>query len=42
MLSPVQQAKYRVLELDVEQRLRELMNRVRQRAPRPGARSPGE
>ena len=39
MLTPVQQAKYRVLEVDVEQRMRELMNRVRPRqAPRPGAR----
>ncbi len=28
-LSPLQQAKYRVLELDVEQRLRELMGRAR-------------
>ncbi len=28
-LSPLQQAKYRLLELDVEQRLRELMGRVR-------------
>lgn len=31
MLSPVQQAKYRVLELEVEQRMRELMNRARSR-----------
>ena len=43
MLSPLQQAKYRVLELEVEQRMRELMNRVRPRAqPRQGARPPGE
>jgi hypothetical protein len=28
-LTPVQQAKYRVFELDVEQRLRELMRRAR-------------
>jgi hypothetical protein len=28
-LSPLQQAKYRVFELDVEQRLRELMRRAR-------------
>ena len=42
VLTPLQQAKFRVLELEVEQRMRELMNRVRQRAPRPGARSPGE
>jgi hypothetical protein len=36
-LSPLQQAKYRVLELEVEQRLRELMGRARERgalAPR--------
>jgi hypothetical protein len=39
MLTPVQQAKFRVLEVEVEQRMRELMNRVRPRqAPRPGAR----
>jgi hypothetical protein len=30
-LTPLQQAKFRVLELEVEQRLRELTNRVRQR-----------
>ena len=33
-LSPLQQAKYRVLELEVEQRLRELMGRARQRGER--------
>jgi len=33
MLTPVQQAKFRVLEADVEQRMRELMNRVRPRQP---------
>ena len=39
LLTPVQQAKYRVLEMEVEQRMRELMNRVRPRqAPRPGER----
>ena len=39
MLTPVQQVKYRVLEVEVEQRMRELMNRVRPRqAPRPGTR----
>jgi hypothetical protein len=39
VLTPVQQAKYRVLELEVEQRMRELMNRVRPRqAPRKGTR----
>jgi len=39
LLTPLQQAKYRVLEMDVEQRMRELMNRVRPRpAPRPGER----
>lgn len=38
-LTPLQQAKYRVLELEVEQRMRELMNRVRPRqAPRQGTR----
>ena len=31
LLTPVQQAKYRVLEADVEQRMRELMNRARSR-----------
>jgi hypothetical protein len=29
LFTPIQQAKYRVLESDVEQRLRELMNRAR-------------
>jgi len=43
MLDPLQQAKYRVLELEVEQRMRELLNRVRPRsAPRQGARPPRE
>lgn len=36
MLSPLQQAKYRVLEAEVEQRVRELANRAR--AARPGPR----
>jgi hypothetical protein len=37
MLTPLQQAKYRVLEADVEQRMRELMNRARPRqGQRPG------
>ena len=36
MLTPLQQAKYLVLEGDVEQRMRELMNRAR--AARPGGR----
>ena len=37
LLTPVQQAKFRVLEADVEQRMRELMNRVRPRqGQRPG------
>ena len=36
MLTPLQQAKYRVLEGEVEQRVRELMNRTR--ASRPGPR----
>jgi Spy/CpxP family protein refolding chaperone len=39
VLTPVQQAKFRVLELEVEQRLREL---VRRAAPRAGARGPRE
>jgi hypothetical protein len=42
VLTPLQQAKFRVLELEVEQRMRELMNRVRPRAARPGARAPSE
>jgi len=44
MLNPLQQAKYRVLELDVEQRMRELLNRVRppRATPRQGGRPPGE
>ena len=36
LLTPIQQAKYRVLEGEVEQRVRELTNRAR--AARPGAR----
>ena len=36
VLTPIQQAKYRVLEVEVEQRLRELMSRARE--ARPGAR----
>jgi Spy/CpxP family protein refolding chaperone len=39
VLTPLQQAKFRVLELEVEQRMRELVNRVR---PRAGARAPRE
>jgi len=31
VLTPLQQAKYRVLELEVEQRMRELMGRARER-----------
>ncbi len=43
VLTPLQQAKYRVLETEVEQRMRELMNRVRPRAtPRQGQRPSGE
>ncbi len=38
-LTPVQQAKFRVLELEVEQRMREL---VRRAGPRPGGRAPRE
>jgi len=36
LFTPVQQAKYRVLESEVEQRMRELLNRAR--AARPGPR----
>jgi Spy/CpxP family protein refolding chaperone len=39
VLTPVQQAKFRVLELEVEQRMREL---VRRAGPRRGTRSPQE
>jgi hypothetical protein len=39
-LTPLQQAKFRVLELEVEQRLRELMGRARERGG--AARSPRE
>jgi hypothetical protein len=39
LLTPMQQAKYRVLEGEVEQRVRELTNRAR--AARPGARQRG-
>jgi hypothetical protein len=42
VLSPIQQAKFRVLELEVEQRMRDLMNRARPRGQGPGARVPGE
>jgi hypothetical protein len=43
VLTPLQQAKYRVLETEVEQRMRELMNRVRSRgAPRQEGRPPRE
>jgi hypothetical protein len=38
VLTPIQQAKYRVLELEVEQRMRELMSRARQ--PHPDAQKP--
>ncbi len=38
-LSPIQQAKFRVLELEVEQRMREL---VRRAGPRPEGRAPRE
>ena len=37
VLTPIQQAKFRVLELEVEQRMREL---VRRAGPRPGGRGP--
>jgi Spy/CpxP family protein refolding chaperone len=39
VLTPMQQAKFRVLELAVEQRMRELVNRAR---PRAGGRTPRE
>ena len=42
VLSPVQQAKFRILEMEVEQRMRELVSRGRPRAARPGARVPNE
>lgn len=32
-LTPVQQAKYRVLEVEVERRIRELLNQIRQNVP---------
>ncbi len=35
VLSPLQQAKFRLLELEVEQRMRELMGRARPNAARP-------
>lgn len=34
-LTPVQQAKYRILEAEVDRRLRELLNQVRRRAGEP-------
>lgn len=40
VLAPMQQAKYRVLEVDVERRMRELMGRAR--PVRPDARTPHE
>jgi hypothetical protein len=39
VLTPLQQAKFRVLELEVEQRMRELVRRAR---PREGERAPHE
>jgi hypothetical protein len=39
LLSPIQQAKYRVLEGEVEQRMRELMNRARSGRTGPRQRS---
>jgi Spy/CpxP family protein refolding chaperone len=39
VLTPIQQAKFRVMELEVEQRMREL---VRRAGPRRGTRSPQE
>jgi Spy/CpxP family protein refolding chaperone len=42
LLTPIQQAKYRVLEIDVEQRMQELLNRARAGRPagREGTRPP--
>ena len=37
VLAPLQQAKFRLLELEVEQRMRELMGRARTGAPGRGA-----
>lgn len=36
-LSPIQQAKFRVLEADVERRIREILGRVHRRQRKPGA-----
>jgi hypothetical protein len=41
-LSPVQQAKFRVLEMEVEHRIRELMNQIRAQRRGNGARRPDE
>jgi Spy/CpxP family protein refolding chaperone len=42
-LTPVQQAKFRVLELEVEHKIRELMNQIRaERRGRANPRTPGE
>lgn len=35
VLNPVQQAKYRIMEVELERRLRELMNQVRRNAAEP-------
>ena len=37
VLSPVQQAKFRVLEVEVERKIRELMGQIRSERPQPGA-----
>jgi hypothetical protein len=38
VLTPLQQAKFRVLEVDIEQKIRELLGQIRRsRAPGPGA-----
>ncbi len=39
-LTPIQQAKYRLLEVEVEQRMRELMRRTRAEGPGRGERPP--
>lgn|GEM_PF-1998673 len=44
-LSPLQQAKFRVLEIEVEQKIRELMNQIRRQGPpadRPGRDRPAQ
>ena len=43
VLSPIQQAKYRLLELEVERKIREIMSQMRQgRPPAHGRQQPGQ